>query len=64
MFFWVQGLLCQKTGNETSTKRTENGLGTEFQIIIPGTVIPSWLTHRSLGNSIRIELSPNWYNSN
>ncbi len=63
MFFWVQGLLCQKTGNETSTKRTENGLGTEFQIIIPGKVIPSWLTHRSLGNSIRIKLSPNWYNS-
>jgi hypothetical protein len=63
VFFWVQGLLCQKTGNETSTKRTENKFRIDFQIIIPGNSIPLWLTHRSLGNSIRIELPPNWCNS-
>ena len=63
MFFWVQGLLCQKTGNETSTKRTENKYGIEFQIIIPGNSIPSWLTYQRSSNSIRIELPPKWCNS-
>ena len=63
MFFWVQGLLCRKTGNETSTKRTENGYGIEFLIIIPGNSIPSWLTYQRSSNSIRIELPPNWCNS-
>ena len=63
MFFWVQGLLCRKTGNETSTKRTESGYGIEFLIIIPGNSIPSWLTYQRSSNSIRIELPPNWCNS-
>ena len=62
--FWVQGLLCQKTVNETSTKRKEDeGESiTEFQIIIHGFDIPSWLTHQSVGNSISIELPSNWCN--
>ena len=62
--FWVQGLLCRKTVNETSTKRKEDeGESiTEFQIIIHGFDIPSWLTHQSVGNSISIELPSNWCN--
>ena len=62
-FFWVQGLLCQKTGYETATKRKEDGSKTEFQIIIPGYFVPRWLTHQSRGNSISVVLSPNWCNS-
>ena len=49
--FWVQGLLCYKTVNGTSSK-------TEFQIIVP-----SWLTHQSVGNLISIKLPSNWCNS-
>jgi len=37
-------------GYETSTKRKEDGSGTEFQIIFPGFYIPRWFTHRRLGN--------------
>ena len=62
-FFWVQGLFCQKTGYETATKRKEDGSKTEFQIIIPGCLVPRWLTHQSWGNSISVVLSPNWCNS-
>ena len=43
----IQGLLCQKT---------------EFQTIIEMNNLPQWLTHQSLGNSISIELLPNWCN--
>ena len=50
-------------GYETSTKRKDDGSRTEFQIIIPGFYIPRWFTHRRLGNSVRIELPPNWCNS-
>ena len=49
--FWVQGLLWYKTVNGTSSK-------TESQIIVP-----SWLTHQSVENSISIELPSNWCNS-
>ena len=58
----VQGFFCPKTGNETSTKRKETGSGTSFHLIFPGIEIPKWLTHQSLGNSISIELPPNWSN--
>jgi hypothetical protein len=58
MCFWVQGLLCRKTGNETSDRT-----GTEFQMIIPGFAIQQWFTHQKLGNSVIIELPPNWCNS-
>nr|XP_023893288.1 TMV resistance protein N-like [Quercus suber] len=51
LFHFLQGLLCYKTVNGTSSK-------TEFQIIVP-----SWLTHQSVGNSINIELPSNWCNS-
>ncbi|XP_065619202.1 probable WRKY transcription factor 19 [Quercus suber] len=44
---YLQGLLCQKT---------------EFQTIIEMNNLPRWLTHQSLGNSISIELPPNWCN--
>ena len=50
-------------GYETSTKRKDDGSRTEFQIIIPGFYIQRWFTHRRLGNSVRIELPPNWCNS-
>ena len=66
MFFFlgeVQGLFCQKTGYEIATKRKEDGSKTEFQIIIPGSLVPRWLTHQSMGNSISVPLPPNWCNS-
>ena len=62
-YFWVQGRLSQKAGYETSTKRKEDGSGDEFQLIIPAYEIPRWLTHQWIGNSINIELPPNWCNS-
>ena len=46
-FTLIQGLLCQKT---------------DFQTIIEMNNLPRWLTHQSLGNSISIELPPNWCN--
>nr|XP_023929585.1 disease resistance-like protein DSC1 [Quercus suber] len=62
----LQGLLCRKTVDETSTKRKEDEgkSTTEFHIIIDGFDIPSWLTHQSVGNSISIELPSNWCNCN
>ncbi|KAL4605164.1 hypothetical protein ACB092_09G009500 [Castanea dentata] len=60
---YLQGLFCQKLGHETATKRKEDGSKTEFQIIIPGCLVPRWLTHQSQGNSISVVLSPNWCNS-
>uniref|UniRef100_A0A2N9GE65 ADP-ribosyl cyclase/cyclic ADP-ribose hydrolase n=1 Tax=Fagus sylvatica TaxID=28930 RepID=A0A2N9GE65_FAGSY len=60
---YLQALLGQKTGYETSTERKEDGSGTAFQIIIPGFEIPRWITHQSFGKSLRIELPPNWCNS-
>ncbi|KAF3960479.1 hypothetical protein CMV_014817 [Castanea mollissima] len=60
---YLQGLFCQKTGYETTTKRKEDGSKIEFQIIIPGWLVPRWLTHKSWGNSISVLLSPNWCNS-
>lgn len=62
-FFWVQELRCPKTGYKTSPKRKGDQSETEFQIIIPSKNIPPWLAHRSRGNSIRLELPPNWCNS-
>ena len=59
----VQGLLSRKTEYETYTKRKEDRSRTEFQLIIPGSKIPQWLTHRSVENSISIVLPPNWSNS-
>ena len=64
VFFWgVQGLFCQKTVYETATKRKEDGSKTEFHIIIPGCLVPRWLTHQSTGNSISVVLPPNWCDS-
>uniref|UniRef100_A0A2N9F0T7 C-JID domain-containing protein n=1 Tax=Fagus sylvatica TaxID=28930 RepID=A0A2N9F0T7_FAGSY len=60
---YLQGRLSQKAGYETSTKRKEDGSGDEFQLIIPAYEIPRWLTHQRIGNSINIELPPNWCNS-
>nr|XP_023910806.1 disease resistance protein TAO1-like [Quercus suber] len=54
---YLQGLLCEKTGYETATKRKEDGSKTEFQILIPGCLVPRWLTHQSRENSI---LVPPW----
>ena len=54
--FLVQGLLWCKTDYETCTKRKEDVTITEFQIIVHGFEIPSWLTHLSVGNSISMEL--------
>ena len=59
----VQGLFCKKTGYETATKRKEDGSKTEFQILIPGSSVPQWLTHQSFGWKISVVLSPNWCNS-
>nr|XP_023921554.1 TMV resistance protein N-like isoform X2 [Quercus suber] len=60
---YLQGLFCEKTGYETATKRKEDGSTTAFQIIIPGCLVPRWLTHQSRGNSISVVLPPNWCNS-
>ncbi|XP_050242704.1 inactive disease resistance protein RPS4-like [Quercus robur] len=60
---YLQGLFCEKTGYETATKRKEDGSNTEFQIFIPGCLVPQWLTHQSWGDSISVALSPNWCNS-
>ena len=60
-YFWVQELFCQKTEYETATKRKEDGSETEFKIIIPGCLVPRWLTHKRWGNPISVVLSPNWY---
>ncbi|KAL4605156.1 hypothetical protein ACB092_09G009000 [Castanea dentata] len=60
---YLQGLFCQKTGYETATKRKEDGSKTEFQISIPGRLVPRWLTHQSHEHSISIVLPPNWCNS-
>ncbi|KAL0009061.1 hypothetical protein SO802_010563 [Lithocarpus litseifolius] len=64
LYLYLQGLLCRKTVNETSTKRKEDeGESiTEFHIIIHGFEIPSWITHQSVGNSTSIELPSNWCN--
>lgn len=59
----VQGLRCRKTEYETYTKSKEDRSRFEFQLIIPGSIIPRWLTHRSVENSISIVLPPNWSNS-
>ncbi|KAL4594326.1 hypothetical protein ACB092_12G012300 [Castanea dentata] len=60
---YLQGLLCRKTEYEPYTKRKEDRSRFEFQLIIPGSKIPQWLTHKSVENSIRIVLPPNWSNS-
>ncbi|KAF3951735.1 hypothetical protein CMV_022645 [Castanea mollissima] len=60
---YLQGLFCQKTEYETATKRKEDGSKTEFQISIPGCLVPRWLTHQSWGNSISVVLPTNWCNS-
>ena len=62
LFLMVQGIR-PKAGNETPTKRKEDGSGTEFQIIIPRNEIPQLLTYQSLGKSVFIKLPPNWCNS-
>ncbi|KAK4575959.1 hypothetical protein RGQ29_026779 [Quercus rubra] len=56
LYRYLQGLLCCKTDYETCTKRKEDVTITEFQIIVCGFEIPSWLTHLSVGNSISMEL--------
>ncbi|KAF3951986.1 hypothetical protein CMV_022414 [Castanea mollissima] len=53
----------KETRYETSITRKEDGFGIAFQTIIPGYEIPWWITHQRLGNSISIELPPNWCNS-
>nr|XP_023921555.1 disease resistance-like protein DSC1 [Quercus suber] len=59
----LQGLFCEKTGYETATKRKEDGSKIEFQIIIPGCLVPRWFTHQSRGNSISVVLPPKWCDS-
>ncbi|KAF3945769.1 hypothetical protein CMV_027887 [Castanea mollissima] len=53
----------KETRYETSITRKEDGFGIALQTIIPGYEIPWWITHQRLGNSISIELPPNWCNS-
>ncbi|KAF3947006.1 hypothetical protein CMV_026799 [Castanea mollissima] len=59
----LPGSEIPKTGYETSIKRKEDGFGIAFQTILPGYEIPWWITHQRLGNSISIELPPNWCDS-
>ncbi|XP_050252744.1 disease resistance protein RPS4B-like isoform X2 [Quercus robur] len=60
---YLQGVLHSKTGYETPTEKKKEGSRTEFQIIIPAMEIPRWFTHQRVGNSISIDLPPNWCNS-
>jgi hypothetical protein len=66
----LNGVACihkhQRTyhADETSTGRREDGSRTAVQIIIPELEIPRWLTcYHWLGNSVSIELPPNWCSS-
>uniref|UniRef100_A0A2N9J337 Myb/SANT-like domain-containing protein n=1 Tax=Fagus sylvatica TaxID=28930 RepID=A0A2N9J337_FAGSY len=45
---YLQGLINPKTGYETCKKRNDRS-GAAFQIIIPGSEVPQWLTHRRFG---------------
>ncbi|KAL0000696.1 hypothetical protein SO802_014477 [Lithocarpus litseifolius] len=56
LYRYLQGLLFCKTDYEACTKRKEDVTITEFQIIVCGFEIPSWLTHQSVWNSISMEL--------
>ncbi|XP_075650238.1 disease resistance protein RPS4B-like [Castanea sativa] len=60
---YLQGLLRSKPGYGTSTKKKKEGSRTEFQIIIPAFEIPRWFTYQRVGNSLSINLPPNWCNS-
>ena len=66
-YFWVQGRFSPKAGHKTCTKRKEDGSGAEFLIIYPALPheFPQWrwLPHQRIGESISIELPPNWCNS-
>ncbi|XP_065868345.1 TMV resistance protein N-like [Euphorbia lathyris] len=35
----------------------------KFDVRIPGNRIPSWFIHENKGSSIRIDVSPNWYDT-
>ena len=48
---------------QSFTRRKEDGSRTAVPIIIPELEIPQWLTYQSLGNSVSIELPPNWCSS-
>jgi hypothetical protein len=56
-----QVTLDYKSADKSFTGKKEDGSRTTVQIIIPGLEIPRWLTYQSLGNSVRIELPPNWF---
>ncbi|KAJ9675853.1 hypothetical protein PVL29_024687 [Vitis rotundifolia] len=34
----------------------------EYSIVLPGSTIPEWFQHPSIGSSVTIELPPNWHN--
>ena len=35
----------------------------EYNAFVPGSRIPEWFTHQSVGSSVNIELPPHWYNT-
>ncbi|KAJ9687371.1 hypothetical protein PVL29_016026 [Vitis rotundifolia] len=35
----------------------------QYNAVVPGSSIPEWFTHQSLGCSITVELPPHWYNT-
>ncbi|KAL6316810.1 hypothetical protein AAG906_021110 [Vitis piasezkii] len=34
----------------------------EYNIVLPGSTIPEWFQHPSIGSSVTIDLPPNWHN--
>ena len=34
----------------------------EYSIVLPGSTIPEWFQHPSIGSSVTIDLPPNWHN--
>ncbi|KAJ9675909.1 hypothetical protein PVL29_024735 [Vitis rotundifolia] len=34
-----------------------------YQALVPGSRIPKWFTHRSVGSKVIVELPPQWYNT-
>ncbi|XP_034674452.1 disease resistance protein RPV1-like [Vitis riparia] len=35
----------------------------EYSIVLPGSTIPEWFQHLSIGPSVTLELPPNWHNN-
>ncbi|ONH90325.1 hypothetical protein PRUPE_8G046500 [Prunus persica] len=37
--------------------------GDRYEIVIPGTEIPSWFSHQRVGSSVSVQLTPRWHDN-